>query len=141
MDRLTKHWGNNFVPTKIDLYNLINIDNKTWNGLQDIFVKLALYEDTGFEPDEISKLHNPSRIDVGSTVYAITQYSRSNPYEVIKCRVNRKTVIARSTFSVSGKYANGNWYNGTFVDNSIGKKVFLIMDDAIKECEKLNKKR
>lgn len=61
MNRLTKHWGENFVPTKIDLLNLTDVDNETWKGLQDIFVKLALYEDTGFEPNEIEKLHNTSK--------------------------------------------------------------------------------
>ncbi len=141
MDRLTKHWNNNYVPTKIDLINLTEIDNKTWEGLNDIFVRLALYEDTGFEPDEIAKLHKTSKIDVGQDVYVITKYFSTSPYEIIECKVNRKTVITRSTFAVSGKYANGNWYNGTFVDNSIGKKVFLIKDDAIKECERLNKKK
>lgn len=141
MNRLTKHWDNNFIPTKIDLCNLNNIDNETRNGLQDIFTKLALYEDTGFEPDEIAKLHNTSKIDVGQTVYVITRYFKGDPYEIIECTVNRKTVITRSTFAVSGLYANGNWYNGTFVDKSIGKKVFLSMDDAVEECEKLNKNK
>ena len=141
MNRLTKHWGENFVPTKIDLLNLTDVDNETWKGLQDIFVKLALYEDTGFEPNEIEKLHNTSKIDVGQTVYVITRYSPCQPYEIIKCKVNRKTVRTRSTFTVTGYYANGHWYNSTFVDNSVGKKVFFTKDESVKECERLNRKR
>jgi hypothetical protein len=141
MNRLTVHWDDDVIPTNIDLSNLTEMDNKTWDGLQAIFLKLASYEDTGFEPDEIIKLHNTSQIDVGHTVYVLTRYFRDNPYEVIECTINRKTVITRSTFSVSGKYKNGNWYNGTFVDNSIGKKVFLNFDDANRECERLNRNR
>ena len=62
-------------------------------------------------------------------------------YEIIKCRINRKTVKTRQTFSVSGRYSNGNFYNGTFVEKSIGKTVFILEEDAIKMRDKLNSKR
>ena len=44
-------------------------------------------------------------------------------------------------FSVSGRYSNGNFYNGTFVEKSIGKTVFILEEDAIKMRDKLNQKR
>lgn len=73
-------------------------------------------------------------IDVGQVVYVVTRYFPSAPYEIIRCRVNRKTIKQRETFSVSGRWGNGNYYNGTFVENSINKRVFLSEEDAVAEC-------
>ena len=80
-------------------------------------------------------------MDVGQEVYVLTRYYSSSPYEIIKCRINRKTVKTRQTFSVSGRYSNDNFYNGTFVEKSIGKTVFILEEDAIKMRDKLNSKR
>ena len=79
-------------------------------------------------------------IDVGQVVYVVTRYSPSVPYEIIRCRVNRKTIQQRETFSVSGRWGNENYYNGTFVENSINKRVFLSKEEAVAECERLNNK-
>ena len=58
MDRLTKHWGNNYVPTKLKLNwdFVFDLDDETFKNLEDIVIRLAKYEDTGFEPEEIEKL-------------------------------------------------------------------------------------
>lgn len=79
-------------------------------------------------------------IDVGQVVYVVTRYSPSVPYEIIRCRVNRKTIQQRETFSVSGRWGNENYYNGTFVENSINKRVFLSKEEAVAECGRLNNK-
>lgn len=55
-------------------------------------------------------------------------------------RVNRKTIQQRETFSVSGRWGNENYYNGTFVENSINKRVFLSKEEAVAECGRLNNK-
>ena len=80
-----------------------------------------------------------NRIEVGQIVYVITQERFSSPYEVVKCTVNRKTIKTRKTFSVSGRYSSGDYYNGTFVEKSINRNVFLSKDKADCECERLNK--
>ena len=141
MDRLTKHWDNNYVPTKLNWDFVFDLDDETFKNLEDIVIRLAKYEDTGFEPEEIEKLNKSCSLDVGQEVYVLTRYYSSSPYEIIKCRINRKTVKTRQTFSVSGEYSNGNFYNGTFVEKSIGKTVFILEEDAIKMRDKLNKKR
>ena len=79
-------------------------------------------------------------IDVGQVVYVVTRYFPSAPYEIIRCRVNRKTIKQRETFSVSGRWGNENYYNGTFVENSINKRVFLSKEEAVAECGRLNNK-
>ena len=79
-------------------------------------------------------------IDVGQVVYVVTRYFPSAPYEIIRCRMNRKTIKQRETFSVSGCWGNKNYYNGTFVENSINKRVFLSKEEAVAECGRLNNK-
>lgn len=56
MDRLTKHWGNNYVPTKLNWDFVLDLDDETFKNLEDIVIRLAKYEDTGFEPEEIEKI-------------------------------------------------------------------------------------
>lgn len=92
--------------------------------------RLAEYENTGLTPEEITNLHASCNIDVGQKVYVITQYSKLSDYEIIESTVDRKTVKSRKTFSVSGRYKNDNFYNGTFVDSSVGRTVFLTRKDA-----------
>lgn len=45
MDRLTKHWGNNCVPTKLDLECMFDMSDEQAEQLQEIIKKLADYED------------------------------------------------------------------------------------------------
>lgn len=64
-----------------------------------------------------------SRIEVNNTVYVITGYGTS--WELIECKVKRTYYSKKFKFSVVGKYKNGNIYNGSFAESSIGKTVFL----------------
>lgn len=147
MDRLTERFSNGQAAVygcgnncKYD-YKYCNNHYEDCPTINEIYEKLAKYEDTGFEPEEIEKLHKSCSLDVGQEVYVLTRYYSSSPYEIIKCRINRKTVKTRQTFSVSGRYSNGNFYNGTFVEKSIGKTVFILEEDAIRMRDKLNSKR
>lgn len=57
MDRLTAQYGKNHaVPTKFDLDFVFRIDSDVWNGLMNIFDRLAAYEDTSLEPEEVAEL-------------------------------------------------------------------------------------
>lgn len=113
----------------IGLPNEVTIKNCTKTELSEIYemLKRELCEEI-------------NDVDVGQTVYVIAQERFSSPYEVVKCTVNRKTIKTRKTFSVSGRYNSGDYYNGTFVEKSINKKVFLLKDKADYECERLNNK-
>ena len=73
------------------------------------------YVEANCEPD----------VDIGDYVYTISH--TYDGYEIHECRVTRKTIKARESFSVTGKYP----YSATFTKNSIGKTVFFTLDDAI----------
>ena len=47
MERLTKHWGNNYVPVKLDYTELFDMSDEQVEALQAIVKKLAEYEDIG----------------------------------------------------------------------------------------------
>lgn len=54
MERLTKQWGNNdAVPTQINLDFVFDLDDATSQVLTEIFNRLASYEDTRLEPEEV----------------------------------------------------------------------------------------
>ena len=128
--KIHKMFQEQFPNSKvIGLPNEITIKNCTKAELTEIYemLKRKLSEEI-------------NNVDVGQTVYVIAQERFSSPYEVVKCTVNRKTVKTRKTFSVSGRYSSGDYYNGTFVEKSINKKVFLFKDKADYECERLNNK-
>ena len=80
--------------------------------------------------------------DVRDTVYIITKCSCSSPYEIIKCLVTKMRIkdCGAITFSCEGHYAN-NWRytSGNFKTSSVGKTVFLTLEDAQKKLEELNK--
>ena len=81
------------------------------------------------------------RDNIGKTVYAVVQYSKIGKYEVVKGTVTRKTIKSRNTFTVSGKYSNGNYYTGVFSEKAIGKSVFFNEEEANEESCKLNSKK
>ena len=80
----------------------------------------------------LSILDLQPNIKVNGTVYVVTKYGCGNE-EVIECRVTRMTYISKFSFSVKGRYANGNFYNANFTEKSIGKNVFLDRDEAEKQ--------
>lgn len=79
--------------------------------------------------------------DVRDTVYIITKCSCSSPYEIIKCIVTKMRIkdCGTITFSCEGHYAN-NWRytSGNFKTSSVGKTVFLTLEEAQKKLEELN---
>lgn len=109
--------------------------------MDEIFEKLAKYEDIGLEPEDVKLLKDSSLLEVGQEVYAVTQWSKMSDFEVIKCTINRKTIKTRKTITVKGRYFNGSPYHGNFAENSFGKTIFLSEEEAKEACDKLNKIR
>ena len=74
-------------------------------------------------------------IKVGQTVWVIRKdynYDKQKmEYEILKCKVHKKTIKSKYTFSVRGEYD----YGGTFTKNSIGKTVFFTEEEALKALE------
>ena len=131
MERLTNAIYNNLIKCQ-DCIEESNCYEQSCGHIEKAIHRLQEYENTGLTPEEIIRLHASCNIDVGQTVYVITQYGCGD-YEIIAATINRKTVKTRKTFSVNGEYKNGNFYNGTFGDSSIGKTVFLTREDAEKK--------
>lgn len=75
--------------------------------------------------DDYAEANCKPDVDVGDIVYTVS--SIYHDYEIHECRVTRKTIKARESFSVNGEYP----YSATFTKNSIGKTVFFTLDDAI----------
>ena len=69
-------------------------------------------------------------VEIGQTVWVVRKtYSYSEnkeQYEIIECKVHKKTIKKKYTFSVRG----GRYYTGTFTKNSIGKTVFFSEEEA-----------
>ncbi|WP_196033550.1 hypothetical protein [Flavonifractor plautii] len=53
MDRLTSSLSGNAVPTKFSLDFIVDMPDRDWSGLQEIFNRLDAYEKTGLEPGEV----------------------------------------------------------------------------------------
>lgn len=53
MERLTKHWGNNYVATKLNYEFLLDMPTEEFKKFEAIIKKLSEYEDLGFTPEEI----------------------------------------------------------------------------------------
>ena len=62
MKRLTSKVHNGAVPVKFDLDFVLGMPQHDWNGLQEIFDRLAAYEDTGMEPEDMKKAFNEDAI-------------------------------------------------------------------------------
>ena len=96
------------------------------NDVQNALIELLRFVDDVIDLPAIAK----PQIEVGNTVYAITKYNSISDEEIIECKVTRMQHKNRFTFSVHGKYRNGNFYNANFTEKSIGKNVFLSREDA-----------
>lgn len=78
--------------------------------------------------------------DIRDTIYVITKYNYSSPYEIVKCIVDKIRLKDGNTvtFSCSGFYANKKRYvAGTFKTSAVGKTVFLTREEAEKKLEEL----
>lgn len=79
-------------------------------------------------PDEMADRIMYESVYLGKKVYVVTQYSRHSKYEVVEAIVTTMRYNSRKntkSFTVEGKYANKNNYNGTFRLTSLDRSVFI----------------
>lgn len=79
----------------------------------------------------INVINSQPNVNVNDTVYVVTR-GCGGKKEIIKGTVVRKTYIKKFTFTVSGRYSDGRYYNGNFGSKSVGKTVFLSREEAEK---------
>lgn len=77
MERLTSEINGRAVPVKFDLDFTLDMPQRDWRGLQEIFDRLAAYEETGLEPEELAQAEKEGRLvvlpcDVGDKLYDVT---------------------------------------------------------------------
>lgn len=88
-------------------------------------------------PEDLADRIMYRSVYLGKKVYVVTQYSRHAKYEVVEATVTTMRYNPRKdtrSFTVEGKWGNGNCYNGTFRLNSIDKTVFLNPREAYRNC-------
>ena len=88
-------------------------------------------------PDEMADRIMYESVYLGKKVYVVTQYSRHSKYEVVEAVVTTMRYNSRmntKSFTVEGKYANKNNYNGTFRLTSIDRSVFMNPYLAQRAC-------
>ncbi len=112
----------------------LNDDELSQKVIETNDVQNALIELLRFVNDvrELPMITKPT-VQVNDTVYVVTKYSAGSDREIIECRVTRMTYKKKFVFSVKGYYNNGNLYNANFTENSIGKNVFLSIEEAEKQ--------
>lgn len=89
MERLTSEINGRAVPVKFDLDFTLDMTQRDWRGLQEIFDRLAAYEDTGLEPEEIrDSIGGISPICVqcdGKTSDGVVTEKCGYPDDITKC--------------------------------------------------------
>lgn len=90
----------------------------------------SLFNDSLKEAFEAYAATTVPDVEIGQTVWVIKQdYSYAKQkmeYKIIECRVHKKTIKKKYTFSVRGEH----YYVGTFTKNSIGRTVFFSKEEA-----------
>ena len=126
MERLTKHWGNNYVAKKLDYEYLLYMPHEQFDQFQDIIEKLAYYEDL---EEQGKLLVLPCK--VGEAVYLIEDYEiwkYKSPYEYMEIRKENGEYI----FCIDSM---------DFRKEDFGKTVFLTKAEAEKALEEMEKQR
>lgn len=128
MKRLTKHWGNNYIPLKLDLECMFDMSGKQADYLQEIIKKLAEYEDLE-EQGLLPKFH------LGDEFWTV------RCREVLKSKIvmlqQKKDGTWRYRFSqeISSKYHDTSDYE----EKDYGKYFFNVKEEAEKLAEKEKK--
>ena len=79
----------------------------------------------------------------GKTVYVVSQYYKSRPFEVIECIVTAEKYNPRKDryyFVAEGRWSNDIYYNGSFKESSINTSVFFNKSKAVQVMEEKNRK-
>lgn len=130
MERLTSEINGRAVPVKFDLDFTLDMPQRDWRGLQEIFDRLAAYEETGLEPEELAQAKKKGRLvvlpcDVGDKLYDVTLGE-----------VREKTVISLSMLlskSVNHLVIHAENFRNAVTSHElqdIGKNIFLTREAA-----------
>jgi len=130
MERLTSEINGRAVPVKFDLDFTLDMTQRDWRGLQEIFDRLAAYEETGLEPEELAQAKKKGRLvvlpcDVGDKLYDVTLGE-----------VREKTVISLSMLlskSVNHLVIHAENFRNAVTSHElqdIGKNIFLTREAA-----------
>ena len=63
MERLTSEINGRAVPIKFDLDFAFDMPQHDWSGLQEMFDRLAAYEETRLEPEEIERFRQAAGVN------------------------------------------------------------------------------
>lgn len=108
--------------------------------LHAVIDKLAAYEDTGWEPNEIKKKPVTFEVEVNAKVYVLSRSTVYSKFDVIPATVTSisgKGELMR--FRVLGQWKSGSKYTAMFGNNSKNKLVFADEVSAKQKCDELNK--
>lgn len=131
MSRLTKYIDGKAVCCN----DISDVDE-----LHAVIDKLAAYEDTGLEPNEIKKKPEAFEIEVKAKVYVLSRSTVYSKFDVIPATVT--TISGKGElmrFRVVGQWKSGSKYTAMFGNNSKNKLVFADEVSAKQRCEELNK--
>ena len=137
MERLTSEINGRAVPVKFDLDFTLDMTQRDWRGLQEIFDRLAAYEETGLEPEELAQAKKKGRLvvlpcDVGDKLYDVTLGE-----------VREKTVISLSMLlskSVNHLVIHAENFRNAVTSHElqdIGKNIFLTREAAEAALEEM----
>lgn len=156
MERLTSEINGRAVPIRFDLDFAFDMPQHDWSGLQEMFERLAAYEDTGLEPEEIERIldsygrgmtlrtENAQRLEIIKEIPINRLRELAQAYRLLGNTVyepNKRGVI--STYKVISVHFSGcsilvGWdlldgiysnLNG-FEISALGKTVFLTREAA-----------
>ena len=136
MERLTSEINGRAVPVKFDLDFTLDMTQRDWRGLQEIFDRLAAYEETGLEPEELAQAKKEGRLvvlpcKVGDPVFMGTGRYKITGYEEDVCDgfyIGRDGVL-----QVKAQNYNGN--HGTY--GVIGQTAELTREAAEAALEEM----
>ena len=136
MERLTSEINGRAVPIKFDLDFAFDMPQHDWSGLQEMFDRLAAYEETGLEPEELAQAKKEGRLvvlpcSIGDPVFMGTGRYKITGYEEDVCDgfyIGRDGVL-----QVKAQNYNGN--HGTY--GVIGQTAELTREAAEAALEEM----
>lgn len=101
-------------------------------AMKKVIAKLAAYEDTGWQPNELKLKPQSFVLKVKAVVYVLAKYTKfSLSPEILKCKITR---ISSSgdlmKIVVTGTWHTGDPYRAVFSASAINTRIFGSMEDA-----------
>lgn len=104
MGRLTKRCGEHAVPVNISIDFALDMDDKTWNGLQAIFDRLADYEENEiYTGEELKKKPEPEQEQEQEYPKAVFKYYNQRDFEAVYRCPNCCDSFSDVSFNYNGR--------------------------------------